>query len=250
MLDRRPLYLLAEQRIAVEFAAPALRVAAAERAPTFHPLAQLSRVLSRGRVDWAGDALAACLEAGVPVLFVGDHGRLRGVLSLARSDPSGLGEYLRCAAQSPDWPEHYSNWHRGQQRRLIARLCAALGWPEPDVRPEVVRQQLDQALERCWQRSPQRLLEPYVPLLRAGVTAELAAAGIDPGMSAGAWGGVDLGRDLAGLAIWPLRGRLLAAHRAPPDEPAAAIAHYEQQLAQPMTRTIARLISYLWRIPL
>ena len=250
MTDRRPLYLVAEQRIAVDFAAPALRVAAAERAPTFHPLAQLSRVLSRGRVDWAGDALIACLEAGVPVLFVGDHGRLRGVLSLARSGPSGLDEYLRCAAQSPDWPEHYANWHRGQQRRVIARLCAALGWPEPDVRPAVVRQQLDRALERRWHRAAQHLLEPYVPLLRASVAAELAAAGIDPGMSAGTWGGVDLGRDLTGLAIWPLRGRLLAAHRALPDAPAAAIAHYEQELAQPMARTIARLIRYLWRIPL
>lgn len=250
MTDRRPLYVLAEQRIAVEFAAPALRIVAAERAPTFHPLARLSRVVSRGRVDWAGEALAACLEAGVPIVFVGDEGRLRGVLSLTRSDPAGLGEYLRCAAESPDWPERYGNWQRAQQRRLIVRLCAALGWPSADVRPEVVRQRLDQALKHHGQDAPQHLLAPYVPLLRAAVAAELSAAGIDPGMSAGAWGGVDLGRDLTSLAIWPLRGRLLTGRRPPPSGPVAAVAYYEQRLAQPMARTIARLIRYLWRIPL
>lgn len=250
MSDCRPLYLLAEQRIAVDFAAPALRVAAAGRAPTYHPLARLSRVLSRGRVAWAGDALAACLEGGVPVLFVGDHGRVRGALSPARTDPAGLGEHLRCAAEAPEWPERYANWHRAQQQRLIAHLGTALGWRITDLRPAPVRRQLDQMLLHRWHRSPQHLLAPYAPVLRASVTAELTIAGIDPAMSAGVWGGVDLTNDLVGLSTWPLRGRLLTAERSPSESPVAAIAHYEERLAQPMERTIARLIRYLWRIPL
>lgn len=250
MTDRRPLYLVAEQRIAVDFAAPALCVAAPERAPTFHPLARLSRVLSRGRVDWTGAALAACLEAGVPVLFVGDDGRLRGALQVARADATGIGEYLRCATESPDWPERYGNWHRAQQHRLIVRLSTAIGWTLADIRPATVRRQLDQALQRRWRRVPQHLLAPYVPLVRASVAAKLADAGMDPGLSAGTWGGVNLGEDLTGLATWPLRGRLLASHLAPPEPPTAAIAHYERHLAQAMERSIARLIRYLWRIPL
>ena len=250
MNDRRPLYLLTEQRITVEFAAPALRVAAADRASTFHPLARLSRVLSRGPVEWAGDALMACLEAGVPVLFVGDDGRVRGLLDPARTDPAGLGEHLRCAVESPDWPERYGNWLRAQQHRLIAHLGAALGWRIADMRPVLGRRQLDQMLLRRWQRSPQQLLAPYAPLLRASVTAELTTAGIDSAMSAGVWGGVDLTQDLVGLATWPLRGRLLLAQRLPPDSSAEVIAHYEARLAQPMARPITRLIRYLWRIPL
>lgn len=250
MSDRRPLYLLAEQRIAVEFADPALRIAAPERASTFHPLARLSRVLSRGPVDWAGDALSACLEAGVPVLFVGDDGRVRGVLDPARADPADLGEHLRSAAESPDWPRHYSNWLHAQQHRLIGHLVAALGWQLPDLRPAPVRRHLDQMLLRRWRHPPQQLLAPYVPLLRASATAELTAAGIDPAMSTGAWGGVDLTQELVGLATWPLRGRLLTAQRPPSQSPVEAIAHYEARLAQPMERTIARLIHYLWCIPL
>jgi len=250
MTDRRPLYLLAEQRIAVEFAAPALRVAAAERAATFHPLARLSRVLSRGPVDWAGDALIACLEAGVPVLFVGDDGQLRGLLDPARSDPAGLGDHLRCALESPDWPGRYDNWRHAQQHRLIVHLASALGWRIADLRPVSVRRQLDQMLLRRWQRPPQRLLAPYVPLLRASVATELTAAGIDPGISAGTWGGIDLTQELVGLVTWPLRGRLLTGQQPPSESPAEAIAHYEARLAQPMEGTIARLIRYLWRIPL
>lgn len=250
MSDRRPLYLLADQRIAVDFAAPALRVAAAERAPTFHPLARLSRVLSRGPVDWAGDALMACLEAGVPVLFVGDDGRVRGLLDPARTDPAGLGEHLRCAVESPEWLERYGNWLHAQQHRLIAHLGSALGWRIADMRPALVRRQLDQMMLRRWQRPPQQLLAPYVPLLRASVTAELTTAGIDAAMSSGLWGGIHLHRDLARLSTWPLRGRLLLAQRLPPDSSAEVIAHYEARLAQPMARTITRLIRYLWRIPL
>ncbi len=40
------------------------------------------------------------------------------------------------------------------------------------------------------------------------------------------------------------------AQRLPPDSSAEVIAHYEARLAQPMARTITRLIRYLWRIPL
>jgi hypothetical protein len=250
MTDCRPLYLIAEQPIVVDFACPALRVAAAARAPTLHPLPSLSRVLCRGRVDWAAPALTACLEAGVPIVFVAGDGRVLGVLQVSGADVTGLGEYLRCVAESPDWPERYANWRRAQQRRLIARLCSAVGWPDPQLRPEAMRRQLDRALQRRWAAIPQRLLAPYVPLVRAEVAAALAGAGIDPAISAGFWAGINLSEDLAQLAIWPLRGRLLAGRRPPPAAPAAAIAHYERYLRQPMARTISRLVRYLWRIPL
>lgn len=250
MTDRRPLYLIAEQRIVVDFACPALRVAAVERAPTIHPLSSLSRVLCRGPVDWAAGALRACLEAGVPIVFVAGDGRVQGVLQVSRADVTGLGEYLRCVAELLDWPARYDNWRRAQQHRLIARLCSAIGWPDSQPRPEAMRRQLDSALQRRWACIPQRLLAPYVPLVRSEVTAELAGAGIDPAMSAGSWAGINLGEDLTQLAIWPLRGRLLAGHRPPPAAPVGAIAHYERHLSQPMARTISRLVRYLWRIPL
>lgn len=250
MDDRRPLYLLADRAIEVGFATPALRVGAADRAPTLHPLSRLSRVLSRGPVAWSGDALAACLEAGVPVVFVGPEGRARGVLQVARANPSSLTEYLACAAESPDWPERYDNWHRAQQRRLILRLCTAVGWPVHDAKPTVMHQRLDRALWRRWQCEPQTLIAPYMPCLRAAVAGALATAGIDPAMAAGTWGGVNLADDLLALATWPLRGRLLAGQRSPPSAAGEAIAHYERSLAAPMDRTLGRLIRYLWRIPL
>lgn len=250
MDDRRPLYLLAERAIEVGFVVPALRVAAADRAPTIHPLCRLSRVLSRGPVAWSGDALAACLEAGVPVVFVDVAGRVRGVLQVSRANPTGLGDYLACAAESPDWPEHYDNWYRAQQRRLILRLCSAVGWPSQDPMPAVMHQRLDRALWRRWQRDPQALLAPYVPCLRTAVSGALAAAGIHPDMTAGTWAGVNLAEDLLALAAWPLRGRLLTGDRPPPSAAAQAIAHYERCLAAAMDRTLARLVRYLWRIPL
>lgn len=250
MTDRRPLYLVAHQPMAVTYRTPALTIAVDGCADALYPLPRISRILSRGAVAWSGDALAGCLDHGVPVVLMADDGRMRGVLMPHRHPPADLSLHLTSAALAPGWPEHYGNWYLSQQRRVINRLAAALGWRLSDCRPGVVQRRLDLALHQHWRRPPQTLLGGPMAGLRATVAENLAQAGLDAGIATGAWGGVNLADDLARLAAWPLRGRLLASPVPPPTAQGEAFAHYQQHLAVPMTATVTRLVRYLWQIAL
>lgn len=248
MTEQRPLYLVAAQSMDVTYRAPALTIAVHGCADALYPLARISRILSRGAVAWSGEALAGCLDHGVPVLLMADDGRLRGVLTPHRHPPADLSLHLASAPLAPEWPEHYRNWYLSQQRRIINRLAAALGWRLHDCRPGVVQRRLDLALHQHWQRPPQTLLGGPMVGLRATVAESLAQAGVDAGIATGAWGGMNLADDLARLAAWPLRGRLLASPVPPPGHPVEAFAHYQRHLAAPMAATVARLVRYLWQI--
>lgn len=248
MTELRPLYLVASQPVCVNYQTPALRVAVRDRADVFYPLPRIGRILSRGAVQWSGEALAGCLEYGVPVLFMADDGRLHGLLTPHRHPPADLSVHLASAALAPEWPERYQNWCLSQERRLVNHLATALGWRLIDGRPKVVQRRLDLALQNHWRQPPQALLGAPMAGLRATVAQGLAQAGMDAGIAAGGWGGQSLTDDLVRLAAWPLRGRLLATPLAPPQHPVEALAHYQHHLAAPMAATVARLVRYLWQI--
>lgn len=250
MTDRRPLYLIAHQPMDVTYRAPALTIAVPGCADAFYPLPRISRILSRGAVAWSGDALAGCLDHGVPVLLMADDGRLRGVLTPHRHPPADLSLHLASATLAPEWPERYGNWCLSQERRVINRLAAALDWRLSDCRPGVVQRRLHLALHRHWRRPPQTLLGGPMAGLRATVAENLAQVGIDAGLATGGWGGIGLADDLVRLAAWPLRGRLLASPVPPPVAPGEAFAHYQHHLAAPMAATVARLVHHLWQIAL
>lgn len=250
MTDARPLYLLATHPIEVTWDEPALTVEVPGTAAAFYPLTRVGRVISRGPVQWSGAALAGCLRHRVPVLFVADDGGLQGVLSPARQPPADLSQHLAAAMLAPEWPQRYDNWRCGQERRLINQLAAALDWSLPDARAPGVQRRLDQALRQRWGVAPQALLATPMAALRAAVAQGLLDHGINGDLATGAWGEACLAADFTRLLAWPLRGRLLAASHPPPLDPGGAVGYYEQQLAAPLARSLARLVRRLWQIAL
>lgn len=249
MSDRRPLYLLASQPMQVNYHHPALSVTMAECADAFYPLPRIDRVISRGAVDWHGDALTGCLAHQVPVLFVTLDGQLQGVLTPHRHPPDALSLHLASAMLAPEWPDRYDNWHRSQERRLIHHLATALNWNITDFRAQTVQHRLQLALTQRWQQPPQRLLGELMISLRATVVTSLTQSGLDADISAGLRGGINLADQLTRLTAWPLRGRLLTTAGRPPEQPTAAIRYYQQQLQRPLSATIDRLIQRLWQLP-
>src|SRR5690349_18602452 len=70
----------ADNPLAVLAEGPALRIRRSGIADAFAPLGRLARVVVHGvRVQWRTEALVACLNAGVLVIFLGSHGDIYGL---------------------------------------------------------------------------------------------------------------------------------------------------------------------------
>ena len=109
---RKPLYLQGQNGLAVELDGPALRVRQPERAAVFYPLARLARVMSKGGVRWSCEALLACAEAGVPVVFLDGDGGVRGYLFGPSSGGDALYARLRACLGHSDGLSRYADWRR------------------------------------------------------------------------------------------------------------------------------------------
>lgn len=126
---RRPLYLDVVRVKAVALDWPALRVSLYEQAAAFFPLRQVSRVVVTGKVEWAVEALWACLDYGVPVAFRERDGRLVGHCLSDRSNATPLEALLQEAADTGEGDALYQQWRVAEERRWVLRMKKLSGLP-------------------------------------------------------------------------------------------------------------------------
>lgn len=215
---RKPLYLQGRSELAVDLDGRALRITQPERAAMLYPLARLARVLSKGEVRWSCEALLACAEVGVPVVFLNRDGDVRAYLFGASSGESVLYGRLRACLRRSDGLNRYASWRRA----MVDHARQALEWqlqqagvcPEPvlawrGVMP-VRRGMVVAVLARAVVRRLRGLL--------AGLSAQLLA---EAGLNAEQLADLEpltLVDDLAELLSWALAEPVLVAtwHRAGP----------------------------------
>jgi len=245
---KKPLYLDAQGTLKVGYEAPVLTVDTDGAAQRWYPLTRLSRIISRGQVQWSGAALLACMAQAVPVLFLDAEGMPCGLCTGAINHIAGLDEHLRIAMASPAWEDAYLNWYRSQERRLIRRIWHKLGEHEPQLSAPVTGRLLQQSLSARHGAHMETRLGLLLALLRGHVHEELAQAGLDPALVCGLWGDANLGQEFTRLAAWELRLQLLLRRLALPGTVAQAAVCYQAHLEAAMTTTIDRLIAHLWRL--
>lgn len=133
----RPLYVGSAAE-SIRLDGPALRVSAAGRADTRVPLRLLSRVVVRGRAEWSTSALTACLELGVPLIFLRPDGRPLGLCLPTIRRRSCLGQRLEVLEREPEGLAAFADWALAEERRAI---LAVTGHPPEggyDLRGEAV----------------------------------------------------------------------------------------------------------------
>lgn len=125
---RKPLYLQGHNcGLAVMLDGPALRVRQVERAAVWYPLARLARVISKGGVQWTCEALLACADAGIPVVFLTGDGGVRGYLFGQGVGSDRLYLCLRDCLRQPDGLDRYLAWRQRMTvhaRRVLERQLA------------------------------------------------------------------------------------------------------------------------------
>jgi len=196
---RKPLYLRGGPGMRVEADGPALRLRQPARAVLLFPLARVVRVVSSGAVQWQCEALLACAEAAVPVVFLHRNGSVRAYWfgSDARSrDPHDLlYSRLRARLTRPNGMKRYDQWRRITTQAAIEALLKQWGSRFVERHPVRLRQDLAMARQRYAGPGPAELVDGRLHGLLAALSAELLA---EVGLDAWRWTKLDFAFDLVG----------------------------------------------------
>lgn len=202
----RPLYLDPGYARTVQLDGPALYVTGERRAAGRYPLSRISRVIVRGDVELRTAALLACLEHGVPVVFLDAAGNPRGACFGNHRRERALGSLLRELLELDNWRDYYGVWLAAMERRAILRATSTLRIELRDLRA-------DRAWNGCVnrvagghnQKEPARTLYRYLQGLVTAHTAEgLYRAGINADTLYWKRAGLNLVEDIAKLQFWGL----------------------------------------------
>lgn len=116
---RLPLYLLGGASRHVDLDGPALRLRQSRAADLRYPLARLSRIVTGQAIQWSSKALCACMEARIPIIFLGkDKGPLGYVLP-AQVHRSRLDDTIQEYVSLNQWEIGYQNWLRAERMRAL-----------------------------------------------------------------------------------------------------------------------------------
>jgi hypothetical protein len=243
-LHARPLYLTGGAQTRVDLDGPALLVRAPFRAPARYPLARVSRVVSSIRVGWAMPAQLACLDSGIPIVYLGRDGMPAGFLLPVNRRASRLDAALDELLDRPDWSSHYANWLRAERMRALSAWMQAR-----EAEGELVPLETYRELRRRHVYGEQEAL----PVMRSGIhCAALMALVAEQITKAGLrhvyWGeggrALELLRDLARLLALRLELELTGLGTAARAENAALLRIFHAfvpQLGQHCAAMIGRL---------
>lgn len=207
-----PLYLDAVATpLQVGLDGPALRIRQPAAADRLVPLRRLGRIVARGPVAWSGEALTACLAAGVALSLLDGDGRSVGVCLPTVRRAGDLPELIDEALALGAFEAVRNGWLGAAGRAAVLRLLQRLPLRVDDLRPRTVRRALLNRLDRI----PAPLAaEDLVARVEALVLAAIGGWLLEEGAGArfqGADPELDLRRDLAelmGWEAWPVTLRL------------------------------------------
>jgi hypothetical protein len=224
MTAPQPLYI-DSTATGVRLEGPALVVTLPERADARVPLRRLARVVVRGVVPFATDALLGCVGAGVPVTFLSLNGEVLGYCIGRERRPWTIGPLLERLVADPDWPGLVSVWTRHAESEAIKRTCHRMGVPiELDMRPASVRVRLGQALPGGLTPGAEATLRRLDGMLRAHLAELLQRVGIAQRFRGQEGAPLDLRPCFAtalGWHLWPTLRSVLEHRRRHPAKPDA-----------------------------
>ncbi|MBX3628573.1 MAG: CRISPR-associated endonuclease Cas1 [Nitrosomonas sp.] len=113
----RPLYIDGVSGCRVIWDDPALRIIVPDRADQLFLLSRISRVVCQGGVEWSMQALLACADAGIQLLFLEKNGAIRARWLGQSGERQRLTQRLIDLLSRTDGPAHmqtgccrWKNW--------------------------------------------------------------------------------------------------------------------------------------------
>ncbi|MFZ0257942.1 MAG: CRISPR-associated endonuclease Cas1 [Gammaproteobacteria bacterium] len=141
--DRRPLYLDARASTHVFLDGPALRILVAGQAERSVPLRRLSRIVTNARAEFTTDALLACADRGITLVFLTEDGEVRARILGTPGERQELRQRLLDLMAQPDWRTLYNDWLYAVERQTVNGVRRKLRAPETIGMPRPLRAWID-----------------------------------------------------------------------------------------------------------
>lgn len=239
----KPLYLKSVTGMSVDYEEPALKVNVPNKSRQLFPLPRVSRVIVTGAAVWTTQALMACADAGVPVVFLRESGEVRGQWLGNSRYRRDLVQLFSDALQRTDTADRYQDWFAGMQRMAVRSAARRLGfddWREADA--AVLKAWFERSQSRSWYC----VNESIQGFLLSSVLLELGRLGLDARSECWRDQRFNLAEDFCRLLFWDFYTALMrwqTKSQGPPDHQ-AVIVFYENRLQR--TEQLLRGIINKW----
>lgn len=224
----KPLYLVGQAGAMVAYEEPALHVVMPKQAGQLFPLSRVSRIVVSGPVQWSMEALLACADAGISVVFLAAGGEVRARWLGRGNDRENLLQRLVELLQRSDARQRYRDRYASMQRMAVRSTARRLGFSDwQDADAAALRAWLSGSGIGAWLGIEEKLLG----LLGSSVQAGLLEYGLDGGNALLAGGDMNLPDDISRLLLWDFYPALLTWRKkrsAMPDE-RSLIGFYERR---------------------
>jgi CRISPR associated protein Cas1 len=195
----KPLYLQAGAGMQVDYEEPALQVTMPARARQLFPLLRISRVVVSGYVLWSMEALLACADAGIAIVFIANDGEIRARWLGCNNRRQRLLQSVLDMLQCCDAFDRYQDWLRGMRRMAVRSAARRLGFADwRDADALALEMWLENTGQVGWQGVETRLQS----LLMSTVLAYLGEYGLDARSGGLLQGRLNLPGDLCTLLVW------------------------------------------------
>jgi hypothetical protein len=203
--DARPLYITPDSETRVELDGPALRVTREELAEQFFPLQRLSRVYSARRVAWTSEAMLACADLGVSIVFVDDSGTVVARLLGRPYFPDSLYHRMVEFLMLPQAEGMYRYWLDNLRRRAAHWAGVKLGAPVALRDPRHCREWVNRQAHRyAGRKAAERSWQWLRSIAFSWMQAHLQDLGFGAENELGQVGAPVLARDLSDVFMWYL----------------------------------------------
>ena len=123
----RPLWLNSSDPTQVTLEDSALVIAVGEQAERWLPLRRVSRIIANRHTEFDTEALLACAEEGITLLFLDHFGRPLARVMGRPGERQGLHQRLVELFDHPDGEDRYRDWLRANRRRVAGAVLARMG---------------------------------------------------------------------------------------------------------------------------
>lgn len=211
-LRLRTLYLDGHGCLRVLRDGPALRIRQRDVCDRLYPLRHLLQVVVCGPVEWSTNALLACTEASVPVIFLRADGSLRGrVLGELAADPLlDLNLALETFLELPEGPVRYRAWFSAMSRQARLGFLRSTRWRNLPADSSTIRQLVEQRASIYVRASELRRFDKQVyGLLLAHTDELLRSYRFDSSRPVLAVKKVNIMDDFTNILIWTMQRQKL-----------------------------------------
>jgi hypothetical protein len=203
--DTRPLYIASGPDSYVSLDGPALCVSREEYAPQLFPLSRLSRVVTATDVGWSSNALLACAEHGISVVFMDEQGEVAARLTGRPGARDELRNRLMEFLLLPQAEGMYGFWFRNYRRRAAHWAGLKLEIPVAERDPVHCRDRIERLAKRYAGEAAALDTRQWLRTLAFGwMQAHLQDLGIGANQALGQIGRPTLARDLTEILMWYL----------------------------------------------